>query len=239
MEQSLPEINHCAPINSDIRKPSNTISWLGFSFSLFVLLLLWLTLIKSVVIISNSNDTYSGALPVILMLVSLIGMPLGIAGLLLSIIGIIKASNSGGKKWIGTCGVFFTGLSILSIFAPFFLSPLIVKEPTTVITSTSLENTNQLEHDVVFIIEGYRLKCFDNRETADVNPYETRLEYPTQIRKELEIWFKMHNIPKNEPIKLKVSQDTNYTQVSDLLEALKRLGVTKYQLVTISKNTRH
>ncbi len=68
------------------------------------------------------------------------------------------------------------------------------------------------------------MKCFDNRETADVNPYETRLEYPTQIRKELEIWFKMHNIPKNEPIKLKVSQDTNYTQVSDLLEALKRLG---------------
>lgn len=230
MEQSMQDNNQYTQLNISGRKPSNTVSWLGFSFSLFVLVLLWITLIIAAAIIKNSTDRSASAI----MLFLLIGIPLGLAGLVLSIIGLIKASKSGGKKWIGTCGLVFTGLSILSIFAPVLLSSFIVKEPVTVVTPTHLESTKQQAKSVIFVVDGYRLKCYDNREMEDINPYETRLEYPYQIAKEIDVWFKMHNFTKDEPIILKVSPDTDYTQVSDLFEALKRLGVTK--LMTDLKN---
>lgn len=239
MEQPTPDNYRYTQPNTLERKPSNIVSWLGFSFSLFVLVLLWVTLIITAVVIRNDTDTYSGGASAILMLFLLIGTPLGLAGLVLSIIGLVKASNSGGKRWIGTCGLVFTGLSILSIFAPVFLSSFFVKESATVVTPTHLGNAKQQEKGIIFIVDGYRLKCYDNTKKEDVNPYETRLVYPTQIVKELDVWFKMHNLTKDEPIILRVSPDTDYTKVSDLLEALKILGVTKYKLTTDLKNTAH
>lgn len=232
MEQSATENSYYTQPNILERKPSNIVSWLGFSFSLFVFILLWISLIIAATIIKNNTITYFESVFAILMLFMLIGLPLGLTGLVLSIIGLIKASNTGGKKWIGTCGLVFTGLSILSVFAPVLSSSFIVKEPVTVVTPTQHKNTKQQENGVIFIIEGYRLSCFDNREKEDDNPYETQLIYTTQIVKELDIWFKMHPVTKDELIILKVSPDTDYTQVSNLMEALEKLGVTKYQLMT-------
>lgn len=111
----MQDINY-AYVNSDTRKPSNAVSWIGFSFSLFVLLLLWLTLIAAVLIMKHNGSADSSGVASVLMLFFMTGTPLGIAGLILSVVGLIKASNNGGKKWIGACGLVFSALSVLSIF---------------------------------------------------------------------------------------------------------------------------
>ena len=83
------------PYNEEIKKTNNTVSWLGFGFSLFVLILLWVTLLISALIIKNSTDTFTGGASALITIFLMIGFPLGIAGLILSIVGLIKASNKG------------------------------------------------------------------------------------------------------------------------------------------------
>ena len=81
------------------------------------------------------------------------------------------------------------------------------------------------------------MKCYDNREKQDNNPYQTRIEYTFQLEDELEVWFTMHDITKEDTLKVEVTNDTDYTQVHDVLEALKRLGMTKFQLKTNLKDS--
>ncbi len=218
--------------NNVVVKPSNTISWLGFSFALFTLFLLWFTFLTIFLIGKSDHNSSYGIASILLMIFLFIGLPVGLLGLILSVVGLNKAAKTGGKRWIGVVGLIFSGLSVLSLFAPFIFSFASAKEPAKVVTPASVINENRQENNVVFVVEGYQLKCYDNRETNDVKPYQTRLEYSSQIKKELEVWFKMHNVPKEETIILKVSSDTNYSQVAELLEALKRLGRTKYQLTS-------
>lgn len=47
----------------------------------------------------------------------------------------------------------------------------------------------------------------------------------------------MHDITKEDTLKVEVTNDTDYTQVHDVLEALKRLGMTKFQLKTNLKDS--
>ncbi|MCM1163371.1 MAG: hypothetical protein NC339_03885 [Muribaculaceae bacterium] len=170
MENSTSENSYYTQPNILGKNPSNVVSWLGFGFSLFVLILLWVTLLISVLIIKNSTDTFSGEASALIMIFLMIGIPLGLAGLILSIVGLIKASNHGGKKWIGACGLVFTALSILSIFIPIVISACNTKEPTTVITPTAVD-TKSSGNNVVLLIDKHQLKCYDNREKQDNNPY--------------------------------------------------------------------
>lgn len=232
MEQSIADIQSYPPLNNECRKSSNTISWLGFGFSLFVLILMWFTFIIAAIIIRNDSDRFSSGALGIVMIFLLIGSLVGLLGLIFSIVGLIKATNSGGKKWIGVCGLIFSGLSVVSIFVPIFLSAFTAKEPTMIKAPASMITDNPQENKVVFVVDGYQLKCYDNRETNEVEPYQTRLEYSYQIKKELGVWFKMHNVSKDEIIILKVSTDTDYSQVAELMDALKYLGRNNVQLTT-------
>lgn len=224
------------PYNEEIKKPNNTVSWLGFGFSLFVLILLWVTLLISALIIKNSTDTFSGDATALIMIFLMIGIPLGLAGLILSIVGLIKASNQGGKKWIGACGLIFTALTILSIFIPIVISACHTKEPTSEIIPAAVD-TKSTGNNVVLLIDKHQLKCYDNREKQDNNPYQTRIEYTFQLKDELDVWFTMHDITKEDTLKVEVTNDTDYTQVHDVLEALKRLGMSKFQLMTNLKDS--
>ena len=224
------------PYNEEIKKTNNTVSRLGFGFSLFVLILLWVTLLISALIIKNSTDTFTGGASALITIFLMIGFPLGIAGLILSIVGLIKASNKGGKKWIGTCGLIFTALSILSIFIPIIISACSTKEHTSKIIPAAVD-TKSTGNNVVLLIDKLQLKCYDNREKQDNNPYQTRIEYTFQLEDELEVWFTMHDITKEDTLKVEVTNDTDYTQVHDVLEALKRLGMTKFQLKTNLKDS--
>lgn len=237
MEQPTSNIP-CPPLNEEIRKPNNIVSWLGFGFSLFVLILLWATLIICGLILNNSTDTNSGDASIIMVLSLMIGFPLGLAGLILSISGLIKASNKGGKKWIGTCGLVFTALSILSIFIP-LIFVYSTDEPTTVtipaaVETTSTEDSEGTECNIVLLIDRHQLKCYDNREKQDNNPYQTRIVGTFELIKELEVWFTMHNITKEDTIKVEVTNDTDYTTVHDVLDALK-FSKMKFQLSPLKR----
>lgn len=99
------------------KRPSSVVSWLGFCFALFTLLLLWLTMFAT----SVSHDTEAGGM-LLAMLVVLLYCPLGLVGLILSIVGLAKASNNGTPIWIGACGVIFSALSILSVVLPMLVA---------------------------------------------------------------------------------------------------------------------
>lgn len=218
------------------KKTSNVIAWIGFSFSLFVLLLLWLTLTVVSQIFSNNTDTHFDGSIGLIMLFLLIGIPIGLVGFILSIIGLVKASNNGGKKWIGISGLIFTGLSIISIFVPMMIG--IFAKPQSIQTKLPEGETIHTQHKnrIVLYIDGYQLHCYDNRKETDEDPYQTRLEYPSQIKRELDIWFKMHNIKRNDTIILKVTTETDYSQVADLTDALNELKMKKVQLISNPKN---
>lgn len=224
MEQPISDMT-CPPFSEKIRKPNNMVSWLGFGFSLFVLILLWITLIISALIVNNTG-TSSGGTYALLTIFCMIGFPLGLVGLVLSIVGVIKAANSGGKKWIGICGLVFTGLSLLSIFIPMAIGIMGTKESEQVVDTVSVGN------GVVLLVDGDQLKCYDNREKQDYNPYQTRVEYYFVIEDELEVWFSMHNIERDDSIKVYVSNGTDYTQAHEVLQALKNMRMTKYQVMS-------
>lgn len=216
-------------MTNNTQRPSDTISWLGFSFSLFALLLLCLTIFA--VTCTNGLQGTSA-----FMLAFLFGTPIGIGGLVLSIIGLVKAGNNGGKKWIGSCGLIFTGLSILCIFIPIFVATAQKSHDIKIDLTENIAPDSQQENEVVLAVDGYQLKCYDNRNHIDNTPYETRIEYSLQVEKEIDVWFKMHNIENNDYIILKASQDTDYSQVADLIEALNKLGMTNFQLTSALQN---
>ncbi|MCM1292041.1 MAG: hypothetical protein NC111_04365 [Bacteroides sp.] len=124
MVPPIPGYNNYNQPNVLEGRQSDTISWLGFGLSLFVLVLLWITLFIVVILIKNSYTYNSNGATSFLMLFFLVGIPLGIAGLVLSILGLIKASNNGGKKWIGACGIGFSALSVLSVFVPVLITTI-------------------------------------------------------------------------------------------------------------------
>lgn len=230
MEQPAPYTHEYVNMAHQPKKISNTISWLGFSFSLFVLLMLCVTVITIAKSVGNHNGIFDGS-TALMMLVLLIGTPIGLAGMILSIVGLIKASNKDGKKWIGVCGLIFTGLSILSVFAPVVIATT-AKTETIEVKVPEGEDTARQDKGILLKVDGYQLKCYDNKNQIDTAPYVTHLKYISQIKRELEVWFTIHNVEKNDVITLKVSQDTDYSQIADLIDALNQLGMKKFQLIS-------
>ncbi|MDE7427080.1 MAG: hypothetical protein K2M79_04715 [Muribaculaceae bacterium] len=233
MTQQEQNFYYTPECNEEIRKPSNAISWLGFSFSLFVLILLWLIMLWIPAKGGSGFLLATGTGMVMIFLV--IGIPVGFIGLVLSIVGVIKAANNGGKVWISTMGLIFTGLTILSLFVIPLLRSVSIREPAKV-ESPAISVEKQQDKGLIFLVDGYQLSCFDNREQTDTAPYTTRISYSLQLEKELEVWFKMHETTEDDPISLYVTDDTDYTQVSELMEALELLNRNKFTLRTVQKD---
>lgn len=84
-------------------------------------------------------------------------------------VGLVKASNKGGKKWIGVCGLIFTALSILSIIVPAFIATVPKAQTVEVLLPENRETDLRQEKGVLLSVEGYQLKCFDNREPSREN----------------------------------------------------------------------
>lgn len=237
MEQPTPLFPNGINNSNHSKQTSNTISLIGFCFSLFVFLLVGCTMLAIVYSASTKNEFSNAGVFSLISLALLIGIPIGLTGSILSIVGLVRAASRGGKKWIGISGLIFSGLTILCIIVPLMISAMIRKEPVEVKLPETEKTETRQEKGVLLVVDGYQMKCYDNRDKNDNTPYEMQLEYTTQIKKELDVWFKMHNVEKNEAIILKISQDTSYSQVADLIEALNRLKMTNFQLMTSLKNS--
>ena len=231
MRDTTPDNYSNSRSSDSVRKPASTISWLGFSFSLFTLL----TLCCGALLLGRFISTHQSDGIMLYSLLIIIDIPIGLLGFIFSIVGLTKAANRGGRKWIGTCGLIFNGLIILSLIAPLFIEAF-KSEPDIKLPENANIEAPQA-HGILLHLDGYQLTCYDNREQPDTDPYECRLGYSIQIMKELDVWFKIHNINKNEQIYLEIGQGTDYGRVSELLEALDLLYVKNYQFITSSKDS--
>lgn len=100
------------------KRPSSVVSWLGFGFALVSLLLTIYIACDIHWVIQDTLPHKEIGVVNCLMAYLIFCEPLWAVGLILSIVGLVKASNNGTPVWIGVCGLIFSALSILSISWP-------------------------------------------------------------------------------------------------------------------------
>lgn len=208
-----------------VRKPSQVIAWLGFGLSLTVLVLIW---VVNVLVFTHIGERDFPA-AALYMLVILIGGFLGLMGLIFSIIGLVSANKYFDKKWPSVSGIIFCCLSLLSLFAPIIIASTIKSSPTEVMQLEQNENPSSNSGIILYITNKNRLKCFDNRNGIDNKPAVISM-FSADKKHELQTWMQMSNIDKDANFTIKTDTDVEYSDVVDIIDILKELGVTKFQL---------
>lgn len=211
-----------------VRKPSQVIAWLGFGLSLTVLVLIWV--VKLVFTHIGERDFPVAAL---YMLVILIGGFLGLMGLIFSIIGLVSANKHFDKKWPSVSGIIFCCLSLLSLFAPIIIDSTIKPKPIKVMQLEQHENPSSNSGIVLYITNMNRLRCFDNRNGIDNKPAVISM-FSADKKHELQTWMQMSNIDKDVNITIKIDTDVEYADIVDIIDILKDLGITKFQISSVA-----
>lgn len=210
---------------TQVRKPSQVIAWLGFGLSLTVLVLIWV--VNALVFTHIGERDFPVA--ALYMLVILIGGFLGLMGLIFSIIGLVSANKHFSKKWPSVSGIIFCCLSLLSLFAPIIISSTIKSNPIEVMQLEQNENPSSNSGILLYITNMNRLKCFDNRNGIDNKPAVISL-FSADKKHELQTWMQMNNINKDANFTIKTDTAVEYSDVVDIIDILKELGITKFQL---------
>lgn len=208
-----------------VRKPSQVIAWLGFGLSLTVLVLIW---IVNVLVFTHIGERDFPA-AALYMSVILIGGFLGLMGLIFSIIGLVSANKYFDKKWTSVSGIIFCCLSLLSLFAPIIIASTIKSNPTEVMQLEQNENPSSNSGIILYITNMNRLKCFDNRNGIDNKPAVISM-FSADKKHELQTWIQMGNIDKDANFTIKADTDVEYSDVVIIIDILKELGITKFQL---------
>ncbi len=208
-----------------VRKPSQVIAWLGFGLSLTVLVLIW---IVNVLVFTHIGERDFPA-AALYMSVILIGGFLGLMGLIFSIIGLVSANKHFDKKWTSVSGIIFCCLSLLSLFAPIIIASTIKSNPTEVMQLEQNENPSSNSGIILYITNMNRLKCFDNRNGIDNKPAVISM-FSADKKHELQTWIQMGNIDKDANFTIKADTDVEYSDVVIIIDILKELGITKFQL---------
>ncbi len=91
------------------------------------------------------------------------------------------------------------------------------------------ENPSPNSGIVLYITNMNRLKCFDNRNGIDNKPTVISL-FSADKKHELQTWMQMNNIDKDANFTIKTDTDVEYSDVVDIIDILKELGITKFQL---------
>lgn len=213
------------------RQPSQVVAWLGFGISLAVLIMIWCV---NAFIFSHLGSGSVGIASLYMLLI-MVGGLLWLFGIIFSIIGLIYAIKSSILKWPSVCGIVFCCLSLISLFAPLIYAGAKVREPTRVVASNYDEMESATEDGVVLYITSMRtLKCYDNRNGEDNSPANIRM-YSLSKQHELETWMKINNVDNEANILIETDGDADYSDVVDLLDMLKRMGITNYQLKSDSQ----
>lgn len=208
-----------------VRKPSQVIAWLGFGLSLSVLVLIWV--VNALVFTHIGERDFPAA--ALYMLVILIGGLLGFMGLIFSIIGLVSANKHFDKKWPSVSGIIFCCLSLLSLFAPIIIASTIKSDPTEVIQLEQNKNPSSNSGIVLYITNKNRLKCFDNRNGIDNTPVAISM-FSAEKKHEFQTWMQMNNIDRDANFTIKTDTDVEYSDVIEIIDILKELGITKFQL---------
>jgi len=210
----------------EIRKSSSVIAWLGFGISLVVFLMVWLV---NILVFYNAGDI-DFPIAALYMLLIMAGGFLGLLGLIFSIVGLVQSMRNYTSKWIGLCGIVLCCISVLSIFAPVIVAGFIKNQTIDVVLPESGNENDMSKKDcIVLKITRYKkIKCYDNRNGKDYNPANISI-YSIDLLHELSTWMQMNDIDKNASIVIETETDVDYSDVVDLLDILKSMGMTKYR----------
>lgn len=224
---------------SNETKSAPVSAWLGFSFSLFVLILIWLILYVG----SNGNkDGLFG----LFFLACTVGICFWILGLVFSIKGLKEAIRRNRSKWVGTVGVFFSIATVLSIIIPIVVASLknddndrdmlaynnLISSMEDDIRETTETDSDFTENNVVISVTlSSYIFCNDYRKGVDTVPAKIS-SYSYDLKHQLSTWLKMSHISKSTLIIIKTNQNADYSDVVKVIDTLKGLGYTNIKMTS-------
>lgn len=218
------------------RNSTPVLAWVGFVFSLLYFLMICMA--YAFIFKNRHNEVGSmvGSPTVgIITLVLLCGV-FGILGLVFSLIGFNAARRIDAKKWPGAWGIALSCLSVLSFMVPVIISPFIHREPMTVIVPSQIEDDIDGANDsgvVLVRVTSRNIKLYDNRNGVDKTPATIRV-YTYDIAHQIKTWMQLNGVSTTSTFVLSTDENTDYSDVVEVVDALKELGITKYRLQSLN-----
>lgn len=208
-------------------KSSQVLAWLGFGFSLVLFLLVWAVNILFICHVGRANMHFTS----MYMLLLFFGSILGILSLIFSIVGLVNANKHALKKYPGILGIVFCFVSLLSFFAPLFISVILgAKERSKIIDPVIQENYSKINisNEVILLVQKYGdVKCRkgDSDQQTDMSAL-TELGF----EKEMRVWLETNGFDENVSIEIKYDKDTDYKYIVNVVEALQHLRIKNYYI---------
>ncbi len=217
------------------RKSTPVLAWIGFVFSLLYFLMICMAY-ASIIKFRHSGGLYAASPAMgITMLVILCGV-FGILGLVFSIIGFSQARRIGAVKWPGAWGIALSCLSVLGFMTPVIISPFIQSERIEVNVPSSIyediEDTEDADDDagvVLVRVTSRDVKLYDNRDGVDKSPASIRT-YTYDKAHQIKTWMQLNGVSTTSTFVISADKNADYSNVVDVIDALKELGITKFQL---------
>lgn len=203
---------------------SPRIAWVGFCISLTVLILVLIVFCVIACHPKNKELPFSS----LIMLLFLVGGPLGILGLILSINGVSSANRTNSKAWPGICGIIFCCASVLSVFV-IPLTASVIKSHKTDIenarSQTETYDTPKNPHILLVVTDLNELKCYNKNSANDNNPATMRT-YTVSFSHDFETWLQLNNVNSSTKIVISSEKNADFSAVVAVLDELKALGYT-------------
>lgn len=208
--------------NTENKRSSSVVAWLGLGISIFVLLLV---LVLNFFLYSNTATVEF--LPSIYVILFLVCGLLGIMGFILSLVGLVMAIKNFTPKWMGVSGIIISCLSLFCYFViPFVTTTSIVKEPTEVVINEERE-TKEI---VIQINKAGMLNCYvlndssgDSRMQFNMNDDSSKAHFKS--------WLD-DNMDSNSIITLSSRPDVSYTNANVVMDFLNESGYNRFKLET-------
>lgn len=206
--------------SSEEKNTSSLISWLGLGISIIVL-----AIVLFADFIEYASSDSPEALPPLYLILILVAGLLGLLGLVFSVVGLVRAIKNHAPKWMGTCGIIVSFISLICYFAmPFFAGDRLVKEPTKV------EIPSSLKQAVIHITEDGIVSC-SSTEAAEL---QFNLK-EADAKAKLNLWLK-ENVTDDELLILNASSILPYSDINQLMDMLNECGYNRFELHSEDKH---
>lgn len=213
-------------------KPTSIKSWLGFSISVVVFLLIWLV---NLLLFSGRGLEAIGSLCILILMATAV---LGIFALVFSIDGLSSAIKSGAPKWIGTTGIIICVLSVLSFLAPLIYAGIngtgTHSSDSEIVCGTGPmipeEQTAEVSEDITIRVLRYgEVQCTNNTDRANsvIGNLHT---YEHDFDRQLAMWLRMNEVNSSKRVVIRAANDADYSDITNVIEVLNANGISNFRL---------
>lgn len=224
------------PLGNPERQRTSVTSWLGLGISLVVLLIIWIAIIC--VYCGVLTDSYQ-SFYLFLEISVYVCIPLGIIGLICSIIGFYQAIRNRTPKRVGVFGIAACWLSVISAFVLVFIIATNTLKPRelglTITESTIIEEENPADRNEVLLCltDDKTIECYDHRHGIDTTPDTIKID-DNDLTDSLASWAKANGIDADTPFALAADQKALMSDVVKVLDFFEETGIKKYRIVNSS-----